>query len=239
MSAATANIVIDKSLEARYPDAAAFERLLNARYSCRAYLDKPVPEDIIRAMFAVAQRTASWCNTQPWQVIVTSGEGTRKFVAGLAEWRKAHKAQLDFEEPVYEGVSLARRRECGFGLYDALGIAKGDREASKAQALKNFDLFGAPHTALITTDLPLGTYGAVDCGAYVANVMTAATGLGLGTIAQAALAQYSEFVRVHFNLPADRRVVCGITFGYADENHPANKFRTTRASQGEVLRLLP
>ena len=126
------DVVIDRTLETRYPDAAAFERLLNARYSCRAYLDKPVPEEIIRAMFAVAQRTASWCNTQPWQVIVTSGAATNKFVAALAEWRRDHKAQLDFEEPVYEGQSLARRRECGFGLYDALGIAKGDREASKA-----------------------------------------------------------------------------------------------------------
>jgi nitroreductase len=228
--------VID-SLDAQYPDAAAFERLLDARYSCRAFLDTPVDDDIIRRMFGIAQRTASWCNTQPWQVIVTRGAATHRFRAALAEWMKSHEARLDFEEPVYEGVSLARRRECGFGLYDALGIAKGDREASRAQAMKNFDLFGAPHTALITTDAPLGVYGAVDCGAYVANVMTAATGLGLGTIAQAALAQHAEFIRAHFNLPKDRLVVCGITFGYADVDHPANKFRTTRAAQPEVLRI--
>lgn len=231
------NAVIDNSLDAQYPDAAAFERLLNARYSCRAFLDAPVPEDIIRRMFGIAQRTASWCNTQPWQVIVTRGEATHRFRTALAEWMRAHKGGLDFEEPAYEGVSLARRRECGFGLYDALGIAKGDREASRAQAMKNFTLFGAPHTALITTDAPLGVYGAVDCGAYVANVMTAATGLGLGTIAQAALARYPEFIRTHFNLPTSRLVVCGITFGYADVNHPANRFRTTRAEPSDVLRM--
>ena len=211
--------------------------MLDARYSCRAFLDTPVPDDIIRRMFGIAQRTASWCNTQPWQVIVTRGGATPRFRAALAQWMKDDEGRLDFEEPVYEGVSLARRRECGFGLYDALGIAKGDREASRAQAMKNFALFGAPHTALITTDAPLGVYGAVDCGAYVANVMTAATGLGLGTIAQAALARYPDFIRAHFNLPADRLVVCGITFGYADVSHPVNKFRTTRAAQPEVLRI--
>ena len=231
------NAAIDDSLDAKYPDAAAFERLLDARYSCRAFLDTPVPEDIIRSMFGIAQRTASWCNTQPWQVIVTRGEATHRFRAALAQWIKGHEGGLDFEEPVYQGVSLARRRECGFGLYDALGIAKGDREASRVQAMKNFALFGAPHTALITTDAPLGVYGAVDCGAYVANVMTAATGLGLGTIAQAALARYPDFIRTHFDLPKDQLVVCGITFGYADVDHPVNKFRTTRAAPSEVLRI--
>ena len=35
----------------------------------------------MREMFAVAQRTPSWCNSRAWQ---TSGETTDKFRAGLA-----------------------------------------------------------------------------------------------------------------------------------------------------------
>jgi hypothetical protein len=46
----------------------------------------------------------------------------------------------------------------------------------------------------------------------------------------------SDLVREHFALPTNRRVVCAISFGYADENHPANGFRTDRAGMSEVIR---
>src|SRR3546814_13607617 len=60
-----------------------------------------------------------------------------------------------------------RRRECGLQLYDAVGVAHGDRAASGAQAARNFVLFDAPHVAIVTSRRELGAYGAVDCGAYV------------------------------------------------------------------------
>ncbi|MFX6027967.1 nitroreductase family protein, partial [Acinetobacter baumannii] len=58
---------------------AAFARLLNARHSCRAFKPEPVPRATIEAILATAQRTASWTNTQPWQVIVTTGAATERF----------------------------------------------------------------------------------------------------------------------------------------------------------------
>jgi len=101
--------------------------------------------------------------------------------------------------------------------------------------LENFRLFGAPHVMIITSDEDLGVYGAIDCGAYVANVMLAAQSLGIATIAQAALAGVSDFIRVHFDIPPERKIVCGISFGYADPDHPANSFRTTRAALDQVV----
>ena len=116
-----------------------------------------------------------------------------------------------------------------------MGIANGDREASAQQGKENFRLFGAPHVAIITTDEALGVYGAVDCGAYVANFLLAATSLGVATIAQAALAARGPLVRAHFGLPDDRRLVCGISFGFADTEHPANRFRTSRAPLADAM----
>jgi nitroreductase len=104
--------------------------------------------------------------------------------------------------------------------------------------LENFRLFGAPHAMIITTESDLGVYGAIDCGAYVANVMLAAQSLGIATIAQAALAGVAPFVRDHFAIPPNRKVVCGIAFGYADPDHPANAFRTTRAPLDDVITFL-
>jgi nitroreductase len=212
------------------------EDLMAARFSCRAFKPDPVPRDTIERVLDAAQKTASWCNSQPWQVLIASGEATKKFrdvIYNVAA--SGTPSSGDFEFPrEYRGVYLERRRESGFQLYNTLGIPKGDKMAYAKQALENFNFFGAPHVAIITTDEALGVYGAIDCGGYVTSFMLAAQALGLATVPQAALAFHSAVVRKHFGLGDDRRVVCGISFGYADREHKANSYRTNRAALGEV-----
>jgi nitroreductase len=88
--------------------------------------------------------------------------------------------------------------------------------------------------AIIHTDEALGVYGAIDCGAYVSNFMLASQALGLGAIAQAALAHQSGLIRRHFKLGEDRRVVCGISFGFPDNDHRINNYRTSRAGVSDA-----
>lgn len=217
-------------------DSEALERLLMARHSCRGFRSDPVPRELIERILTLAQRTASWCNAQPWRVCVTEGAATDRFRASLFAHAAANPAKPDIAFPrEYRGVHLRRRRECGFQLYESVGIARGDRDASARQTLENFRLFGAPHVAIVTTDEALGVYGAIDCGAYVANFILAAQSLGVATIAQAALAAYSPLIREFFALPVDRQIVCGISFGYEDAEHPANRFRTSRAPLSEAV----
>src|SRR3546814_16328502 len=90
-----------------------------------------------------------------------------------------------------------RRRECGLQLYDAVGVAHGDRAASGAQAARNFVLLDAPHVAIVTSRRELGGYGAVDCGADVGTFLLAAQAPGVAAIPQAALAA---------RIPEERRV---------------------------------
>jgi nitroreductase len=120
-------------------------------------------------------------------------------------------------------------------LYQSLGIGREDRAAAAEQSLENFRLFGAPHLALVTTEEDLGVYGALDCGLYIANFMLAVKNAGLDSIAQAALASHAEFIRVHFDLPPQRRLVCGIAFGYGDASHPVNGYRTERAGTTDTV----
>ncbi len=213
------------------------EQALKERFSCRRFLPKPVPRETIEAILRLAQLTPSWCNTQPWQIILLSGDAADR----LREKYYAHassgaRAKPDFAfPPQYEGIYRDRRKVCGVQLYQSLGIGKENRAAAAEQALENFRFFEAPHVLLITTPRSLGVYGAIDCGLYVSAFMLAAREHGVDAIAQAALASYPDFLREYFELPAERKFICGIAFGYADTEHPINSYRTERAELSDVV----
>ncbi|PRD73223.1 nitroreductase [Burkholderia multivorans] len=221
-------------------DVETLERIAAERFTCRAYLPDAVPTDVIERIVEIAKRAASWCNVQPWHAIVTSRDTTERFRAALV----AHAAQhpgIDADMPFpdeYRGVYGERRREVGYALYAALGIARDDRPARERQVAENFRLFGAPHVALLTIPAELGPYAALDCGAFVASFLLAARAHGVATTAQAALAHHARFIRRYFGIGDERRFVCGIAFGYADMTHPANAFRSTRAATADVMQMV-
>ncbi|HWD07428.1 MAG TPA: nitroreductase [Amycolatopsis sp.] len=219
--------------------AAVVGDLQERRWSCRGYLDTPVSDETVRRLLEMAQKAPSWCNTQPWYVTVLRGEPLEVARKEFVEYAKTHEMKPDVPFPErYEGEFQRRRRECGWQLYESVGIAKGDREASQEQAMENFRFFGAPAVAVLTTEQALGAYGILDCGVYLGNFLLAAQSLGLASIAQASIAAHSDFWRTRLALPGNRQVVAGISFGYPDEEHPANGFRTTRAEIGDVAELL-
>jgi nitroreductase len=219
----------------------ASEHLLATRHSCRGFLPDELPQALGERILESAQRTASWCNTQPWQLSITRADGTRRLRAALREAARAGGAQTNGASDIpfpdaYRGIYLERRRDAAFRLFDAVGVARGDRVASEANALRNFDLFGAPHVAIVTMPRDLATYGAMDCAAWVANFMLVAHAHGVASIAQASLARYSDVMRRHLDINQDHQVVCGVSFGLADAAHPANGVRTLRAAPAAFVK---
>lgn len=218
------------------PDFETFSDLLRRRHSCRAFLPAEVPRETIERIIATAGLVPSWCNAQPWSVVVTSGGETDRFRDMLMNAAAQGDPEPDFAWPTgYSGRHQEARRASGWQLYDAVGVKKGDREGSARQHLENFRLFGAPHVAIVTSPKELGTYGAVDCGAFVVAFTLAAEALGVASVPQAAVAAFASPIRAHLGLPDDQLVVCGISFGYRDEDHPANSYRTSRAETREIL----
>ena len=210
--------------------------ILKARFSCRAFKADPVPRDVIEQIVATARHVPSWNNVQPWHITVTTGKETERFREGLLKAVETDTPGWDIEGPKkYEGIYAERRRACGWQLYDAVGVTKGDRVASGKQMMRNFELFDAPHVAIITSPVNLGPYGVLDIGAFTTAFMLAAKAMGLDTIAQAAVASYAGFVRRHFDIPEDQHVICAISFGYGDPDHVANSYRTPRADVGDIL----
>src|SRR5439155_27007925 len=101
------------------PDTDVLQRLLDGRWSCRGFASDPVPRSMIEQLLDLARRSPSWCNTQPWHVHVTEGEGTERFREALSAQAASAELAPDFPFPGrYTGVYQERRRECGFQLYE-------------------------------------------------------------------------------------------------------------------------
>ncbi|WP_299150690.1 nitroreductase [uncultured Tateyamaria sp.] len=217
-------------------DLETLQALLEARFSCRAYRPDPVPDEVICAIVDAARHVPSWCNAQPWQLVITRGDATDTFRDALCATAQSTVPAPDLPWPEgYPGIYGDRRRACGFQLYDAIGIEKGDRAASAVQMMENYRLFGAPHVAIVTAPTALGPYGAMDTGGFVTAFCLAAQAKGVATIPQAAIAAQAPFVRQHFDIAQDRMILCAISFGYADMDHSANGFRTERAEVSDII----
>jgi nitroreductase len=217
-------------------DIVTLERLFEQRHSCRAFQPQPVPRPTIERVLTLAQRTASWCNAQPWKLWIASGAETARLSQILLDSLDTDLVNPDFSWPrEYAGVYQVRRRECGLALYGSVGIEKGDKEGVERQVRENYRFFGAPHVAIVTCDESLGPYAAIDCGAYVGSFMLAARSMGVASIAQASLAARPDVLRRHFGMPDSERVVCGVSFGFSDEEHPVNGFRTRRADLADAV----
>ena len=219
------------------PEFQTLDALLATRHSCRAFLPQPVPREVQEDILRTAQRTGSWCNSQAWHVAIASGAAAERFRTEMVKAESSgQRGGGDFPFPSeYKGVYLARRRDCGFGLYNAVGVERGDKEGYARQTLENFRLFGAPHVMVLTSDPGLGVYGAVDVGGYVQVLMLAMQAQGVASIAQAALASHSALAKSLLRIPEERQMVCAISFGYEDKGHIANSYRLGRAPIEEAV----
>ena len=212
---------------------------MDNRYSCRAYLSKEVTNENINQIVSTASKVPTWCNAQPWSVLVTKGNQTKAFSKALVDAVKSGPMNPDFDWPKqYTGEYQARRRVCGYQLYESLGIAREDRKSRAEQMMQNFKFFGAPHVAIITTESDLGPYGAMDCGGFIALFALAARALGVASVVQASVTGYAPIIRSHFRIPKNRLIQTAITFGYENKDHPANGFRTQRAAIEDVVDII-
>ena len=72
----------------------SFKELMKLRHSARAFLPKPIPEEIRKEIIFTALLTPSWANSQPWHIHVVSGktlEEIRKgYIANNKEGKKGY-----------------------------------------------------------------------------------------------------------------------------------------------------
>jgi len=207
------------------------------RRSIRAYLPKPVPTDVMREIVALGRHTPSGSNIQPWRVHVMTGRtlervGTAIQKAFLSD-EPGHKRDYNYYTDPIEEPYLARRRECGWGLYGTLGIKRGEHDKSKAYRATNYNFFGAPVGLIFTIDRKLERGSWLDYGMFLQTIMLAARAKGLHTCPEAAIASYPDIVRRELEITSDWIVICGMAMGYADPDAVINTFQPRRIEVDE------
>jgi nitroreductase len=214
------------------------EQAIVGRQSIRAYLDKPVPRQVLERVLQTAGRAPSGSNIQPWRVYVLEGaakdalsaEIIARHSAGDEGEREYNYYPVNWREPY-----LARRRKTGWGLYGLLGIGREDKAAMAAQHRQNYTFFGAPVGLIFTIDRDLELGSWLDTGMFIQSVMIAARAEGLETCPQAAFCPYHEVIQRRLEIPAEQQFVCGMAVGYGDGQANINRFRTERISLSEFV----
>lgn len=205
--------------------------IIRDRRSVRAFLDKPVSQELVTQVLETARWAPSGVNTQPWHVAVL-GPVARHAIGsaiidarnkGIPENPDYHYYPDNWVEPY-----KSRRKACGLALYGALNIDKDDLERRKQQWYRNYAFFNAPVGLIFYLDKTLCKGSWMDMGMFIQNVMLAARAIGLETCPQAALAEYPNIIRQTLALSEDYHIVCGMALGYADWTDPVNSYRTER-----------
>ncbi len=223
------------------PAADVFEAA-RTRRSIRAYRPEPVPAETLREIVGIARHAPSGSNIQPWRVHVLTGAALQRVGRAIQQAFLAdepgHRRDYDYyTDPVYEPY-LSRRRQCGWGLYGTLGIARGDREKSKAYRATNYVFFGAPAGLVFTIDRGLEKGSWLDYGMFLQTIMLAARARGLHTCAEAAIASYPDIVRRELGIGSEWVVICGMAMGRADPHAAVNAFQPPRIALEEYATFL-
>lgn len=212
---------------------------ITSRKSTRAYTEQPVSHEAIEALLECASRAPSGVNSQPWHVCVLQGKTKEAVTAALISARDQKlepNPDYDYYPKDWIEPYSSRRVACGKALYNALGIRHGQRDRQMLAWENNYRFFGAPVGLLFFIDQVLKTGSWVDIGMFIQNVMIAANASGLATCPQASLAEYPDIVREILAIEPSRRLVCGMSLGYADLTHPVNQYQLSRVKPAEFTR---
>ncbi|TKJ34891.1 hypothetical protein A6V29_14775 [Blastococcus sp. CCUG 61487] len=218
-------------------DLDALAALFEARRSTRAFLPQRLERERIDRILEVARHAPSWCNVQPWRAYVVAGGTLDRLKPELLEAARNREAAPDVQDlPEYEEPHLSRKREADDALMAARGLTGMNQFRAIVDAvMSNWRFFDAPQGLILTVPRAIGPYALVDLGSFLYGFLLALEAEGLAGCAQASLAQFPHVLRRHLPIPESEAVVCGVSFGVADADAPANRCRTVRVPLSELV----
>jgi nitroreductase len=202
--------------------ATTIDEAIRRRRSVRGFLPDEIPQATLREVFELAQWSPSNCNVQPWTPHVVSGETLQRLRAALvAAGMRDEPIKPDWPaDGKFTGIYRARQVDAAQKLYGTMGVARNDVEGRKMAYIRNHAFFDAPHAVLIFMPTPFDTREAA----------------GIASCAQGALGLFPEIIREQLGIPADYKLLFGVSFGYEDRNVKANAARVGRENIDDAVK---
>jgi len=211
---------------------------LNTRFSCRAFLDTPVPESEVKYLIETATRAPSGGNLQPWHMWAVQGEALTEFIADIkakmADKPGGEGSEYHIYPPELKQPYDTRRRDIGERMYETLGIAREDKLGRLGQMARNFEFFGAPCAVFFALDKTMQEGQWSDMGMIIQSIMLLARERGLHSCPQEAWALWSPSIKNFLNIPDHMTFFCALALGYADPDAAINQLESPRAPLDEV-----
>ncbi len=210
---------------------------INSRITTRAFLDKPVSGDVLRAILETAKRAPSGGNLQPWHVWVLGGAEMARFKAiikaKLAVSPRGEGTEYQIYPPELKEPYKARRFKCGEDMYATINVPREDKFGRLLNFARNFEFFGAPAAYFFAIDRQMQQGQWADLGMFMQSIMLLAREHGLHTCPQEAWAIWHKTAGEFFSIPPELMLFCGMGIGTMDEAHPINTLKTERAPLAE------
>ncbi len=210
---------------------------VKSRISTRAFLDKPVSEEMVREILEIARWAPSGGNLQPWKVHVVMGPARDRLVdtvkKAIAANPFADEAELAIYPPKLGEPWRTRRFELGEAMYALLGIPRDDKAARLQWLLKNYEFFGAPVGLFFSLPRQFDKGQWAHLGMFMQTLALAAEEMGLATCMQEAWAARAKTVSAFLGLGEGEQLYCGMALGFADPDAKVNSLRSLRADIDE------
>ena len=203
---------------------------IETRRSIRAFKPEPVPKDLIERILAVAGKSPSYSNTQPWEVVVATGDKKdelRQILCGLVKSDAAPNPDLPSPQSWPPEIEK-RSREHNARRFKVVGIERENTEQRLEMRLRNFEFYGAPCVLFLFVDNTLTSWSIFDMGLFAQNIILAAHSLGISSCLQAVVTNYPDAIRECLNVPETKKLVIGISMGYPDLEARLNAYHSTR-----------
>jgi nitroreductase len=215
-----------------------YEDIAQDRRSIRGYKTDPIPREILEEIIHIAKHAPSSMNTQPWHFHVLTGEPLERIRKGNTEKMMAGSS-VDREIKLnhgYEGPHRERQIEIAVQLFEAMGIARDDKERRMDWVMRGFRQFDAPVSIVITVDKALAedTIAHFDCGAATYGLVLAAWSKGIGSVINGQGIMQSSVVRENANIPEDQVIMTCVAMGYPDDSFVANDVKSRRSPNDKV-----
>ena len=209
-----------------------------SRSSIRSFLNKPVSDELLKALLEKSSRAASGGNLQPWKIFVINNSSMKDFLDFQEGWTEPEVPAYDIYPPKLKEPYRTSRFELGEQMYELLGIGREDKDARITQVMKNFKFFGAPCAFFCFVDRQMGPPQWSDLGMFLQTFMLLAKEAGLDTCAQEAWSMKHDSVSKFVKADDTDILFCGMAIGYRDDTALVNSLKSERRPLKEWAKFL-